>query len=125
MNRLFQDRARIVAVVVAALSLVATGSFAAEDFDVDKAIATAKTPADHEAIAAYYDKEAAEAQAKADSHSKMGEDYKKLGGAATEKVHLELHCDRLAKSYARAAKEAKALAAAHRAMAKQAEQQPK
>jgi hypothetical protein len=50
--------------VFAALSLAATRSFAAEDFDVDKAIVTAKTPADHEAIAAYYEKEAAEAQAK-------------------------------------------------------------
>ena len=125
MNRLTQNRAAIVAVVVAALSLVATRSFAAEDFDIDKAIATAKTAADHEAIAAYYDKEAAEAQAKADSHAKMGEDYKKLGGAATEKVHLEQHCESLSKSYAGAAKEAKALAAAHRVMAKQAEQQKK
>jgi hypothetical protein len=35
----------------------------AEDFDVDKAISTANTAADHEAIPAYFDKEAAEAQA--------------------------------------------------------------
>jgi hypothetical protein len=109
--------------VFAALSLAAARSFAAEDFDVDKAIATAKTAADHEAIAAYFDKEAAEAQAKVESHSKMGEDYKKLGGAAIEKLHIEQHCERLTKSYARAADEAKALAAAHREMAKQAEKQ--
>jgi hypothetical protein len=113
----------LVALVLAALSLAATRSFAAEDFDVDKAIATAKTPADHEVIAAYYDKEAAEAQAKADSHSKMGEDYKKAGSALVAKLHIEQHCERLAKSYATAADEAKALAAAHRAMAKQAEKQ--
>lgn len=113
----------LVALVFAALSLAAARSFAAEDFDVDKAIATAKTAADHEAIAAYFDKEAAEAQAKVESHSKMGEDYKKLGGAAIEKLHIEQHCERLTKSYARAADEAKALAAAHREMAKQAEKQ--
>ena len=65
----------------------------------------------------------AEAQAKVDSHSKMGEDYKKLGGASVAKLYIEQHCDRLTKSYARAAEEAKALAAAHREMAKQAGKQ--
>ncbi len=119
----FQRRIGLVVLVFAALSLAATRSFAAEDFDVDKAIATAKTPADHEAIAAYYDKEAAEAQAKAESHSKMGEEYKKASGHLTEKLHIDQHCERLTKSYARAADEAKALAAAHREMAKQAEKQ--
>jgi hypothetical protein len=63
------------------LSLAASHALGADDFDVDKAIAAAKTAADHEAIAAYFDKEAAEAQAKADNHAKMEEAYKKLGGA--------------------------------------------
>src|SRR5262245_20772260 len=36
-----------------------------EKFDLEKAITSAKTPADHEAIAAYYDKESTTAKAKA------------------------------------------------------------
>jgi len=52
MNRL-QRYVGLVALVFVALSLAATRSFAAENFDVNQAIATAKTPADHEAIAAY------------------------------------------------------------------------
>jgi hypothetical protein len=122
----FQRRAGFTVLVFAALSLLlATRGFAAEDFDVDKAIATAKTAADHEAIAAYFDKEAAEAQAKVDSHAKMGDAYKTLGGALIEKQHLDQHCERFTGSYARAAKEAKTLGAAHRAMAKQAEKEKK
>ncbi|HSD09713.1 MAG TPA: hypothetical protein VLF14_01925 [Candidatus Binatia bacterium] len=97
----------------------------AEDFDIDKAIAAAKTPADHEAIAAYYDKEAAESQAKSNSHAKMGAAYKNLGGSAIGKWHLDEHCDRLEKDFARAAEEAKRLAAAHREMAKQAGKETK
>lgn len=104
----------------ALLAFAVTRSVAAEDFAVDKAIATAKSAADHEAIATYFDSEAAEAQAKVDGHSKMGEEYKHRGGVVIQKWHLDQHCDGFTKSYARAAKEAKALAAAHRAMAKEA-----
>jgi hypothetical protein len=103
----------------ALLSIAGTRILAAEDFDLDKAIATAKTPTDHEAIAAYFDKEAAEAQAKADNHAKMEEAYKKLGAALVEKQHLDEHCDKLSAGYAQAAKENRALAKAHRDMATQ------
>jgi hypothetical protein len=66
----------VVFALGAALSLAGTRILAAEDFDLDKPIATEKTPADHQAIAAYFDKEAAEAEAKADNHAKMEDAYK-------------------------------------------------
>ena len=81
-------------------------------------ISSAKTPADHEAIAAYYDGEAKEAQQKADEHRKMGEAYKKGGGALAGKTHFHEHCEALVRSYTAEAKEYESLAAAHRQMAK-------
>jgi len=92
----------------------------ADDTDIEKMIATAKTPADHEAIATYYDKQAADAKAKAELHRKMGEDYKKEPGGVSSKTHFHQHCESLAKSYASAAKDYSAMAAAHRGMAKKA-----
>lgn len=122
----FQRQLSLATLILgAALMLAATPTVAAEDFDVDTAIATAKTPADHEAIAAYFDKEAAEAQAKVDNHAKMGAAYKKVGGALIAKQHLDRHCDGFTAGYAKAAKEAKALAAGHREMAKRAEKAAK
>ena len=87
---------------------------------IEEKIAAANTPADHEAIAAYYDGEAKEAQDKADEHKKMGEAYKKGGGSYANKTHFHEHCEALARNYAADAKEYRALAAAHRDMAKKA-----
>jgi len=88
--------------------------------DIDEMIATMKTPADHEAIAVYFDKQAADAKAKAEEHRKMGEAYKKGGGALAAKTHFHEHCEALVRSYTAEAKEYEALAASHRDMAKAA-----
>jgi hypothetical protein len=84
--------------------------------DVDHRIATAKTPADHRALAEYYDREAATAKANAEMHRKMGAEYRKMGGAAS-KAQLPEHCEGLVKVYESAAKDFEALARAHRQMA--------
>lgn len=91
---------------------------AADDADIEAKIAAAKTPADHEAIAAYYEGQAADLRAKVATHNKMGADYKKL--PHNNKVHFDQHCTSLARDYTAAAKEYDALAKAHHAMAKQA-----
>jgi hypothetical protein len=96
------------------------GVRAGEKVDIEKKIAEAKTPADHEAIAAYFDKEAKHARAAAKYHSEMGESYKKMGGALIEKQHADKHCDAITAGYEAIAKENEDLAAAHRAMAKAA-----
>jgi len=88
--------------------------------DIGDRIAAARTAADHEEIAKWYDDQAQTAEAKAAEHKKMGEAYKKGGGAFAHKTHFHEHCETLAKSYTAEAKEYRALAAAHRQMAKAA-----
>jgi hypothetical protein len=89
--------------------------------DLTTKIASAKTAADHEAIATYYDAAAKEAKQRADEHAKMGEAYKKLGGALVGKLQLDKHCASLVKSAQSEAAEYESLAQAHREMAKTAQ----
>jgi hypothetical protein len=105
-----------VALVVAIAPLQAR---AGGKMDIDKRIATAKTAADHEAIAAYFDTQAAAAKAEAEAHAAMRAAYEKAGGALIGKLHLDQHCDKIEASYEDVAKENAALAEAHRAMAKE------
>jgi hypothetical protein len=102
--------------VTAALAAPAYRVCAADDADIDAKIMSAKTAADHEAIAAYYTGQATEARAKAASHQKMGAEYKKLPHSA--KAGLDRHCASLATDYTAAAKQYDALAKAHQDMAK-------
>lgn len=75
-------------------------------------IAKAKTPADHEKIAAYYRAEAARLKQDAEVHRADAGIYGKGQGA--------LHCTNLAKLDDQAAKEAEALATMHENMGKAA-----
>jgi len=93
-------------------------AIAAGESDIEAKIAAAKTPADHDAIAAYYEQQAADARTKIDEHKKMAADYKKM--PHNSKVHFDQHCAALSRDYASAAKEYDALAKAHHQMAKQA-----
>lgn len=103
------------------LALAPFQARAGSEMSIDEQIATAKTAADHEAIAAYFDKQAAAAKAEAKAHSTMAEAYKKVGGAAIGKLHLDQHCDKIEASYEAVARENEDLAKAHRAMAKELE----
>ncbi len=89
------------------------------DANLDQSIAAAKTPAEHEAIAAYYDKEAADAEAKAKLHHAMHHRYEDFKMKPADMAH---HCDELAKYFERVADQDKALAKEHREMAKKAAQ---
>jgi hypothetical protein len=60
-------------------------------------ITSAKTPADHKAIAAYYDTEAAENEKKSRLHERNKNMYSKADFSA--------HCDALVEAYQNAAKE--------------------
>jgi hypothetical protein len=91
---------------------------AEEGHDIDQMISTAKTPMDHEAIAAYYDKEAKEASQKQAEHLKMAEMYKK--NPSLIKSNFGFHCDLIAANYGKTAKEYEDLAKLHREMAKAA-----
>jgi hypothetical protein len=99
------------------------GAQEAAKFDLEKAITGAKTPADHEAIASYYDKEATTAKAKAEEHRRLAEVYRTLAVSARGQLQpMENHCQQLAQIYESAAADNAALATAHRQMAQDAAQ---
>jgi hypothetical protein len=109
----------IVAVLVAigALGYAPRGS-AQEGKSIDQMVTEAKTPADHEAIAVYYDKEAQVAHQKQVEHKKLADLYDvtpKLKGGTMSK-----HCSDAAKKYEGIAKDYEALAKVHREMTKTA-----
>jgi hypothetical protein len=108
----------VVFMIIGALGYSPVGS-AEEGKSVEQMITEAKTPADHEAIAAYYEKEAQAAHAKHAEHQRMEEFYKK--NPALNKSGFGAHCDIIAANYDKTAKEYEALAKLHRDMAKSAQ----
>lgn len=87
-------------------------------------IENAKTRQEHEKIAAYYRRQAEQAQAKVTDHEKMAEDYKK--NPATH-LHMKYpdpleYCRTLVRIYGDEAKQYTALAEYHEKMAKDAAQ---
>ena len=103
------------------LAMPAYRAVGAQDADIDKMIASAKTAADHQAIADYYKQQAKEAQEQADKHKKMAQEYgmASIGRQAT-KTHFHQHCEALVRDYESAAKEYNDLAKMHEEMAKAA-----
>ena len=116
MNRRMMIGAFACALAISGLVLTPTVGRAGDD--IEQKIAAAKTAADHEAIAAHFDKEAKAADAKAKYHAEMGAAYRKVGGALIEKQHADQHCDALKAAYESIAKQNAALAEGHRAQAK-------
>ena len=107
------------------MMVLAAGTFgylsvgtAEEGTNLEQMITNAKTAADHEAIAAYYEKDAQAAHAKHAEHQKMGEWYKK--NPTVNKSGFSTHCDIIAANDNKTAKEYEALAKLHRDMAKSA-----
>lgn len=83
------------------------------------AIASAKTPEEHRAIADAYATEAENLRAHAMAHRHMDSSYNEPG-YLSQKLGLPRHCRALVQSYEAAAKDADALAKAHREMAEAA-----
>lgn len=114
-----------IAAVVAVLMVIALGFISLRPVVADEhvthmehMITQAKVPADHEALAALYDKEAQEARQKQAEHLKMKEWYEK--NPALNKTRFSFHCQQIALKYEEMAKEDEALAKMHRDMAKAA-----
>jgi hypothetical protein len=108
----------VALLAVGALAYLPFGS-AQEEKNIDQMIATAKTPADHEAIATYYEKEAQEARQKEAQHKEFSKSYSTIPVLKT-KGSAVAHCDAIAKKYADIAKDNEALAKMHKEMAKSA-----
>ncbi|SRR6266849_2511672 len=117
--------AGLVLLAAVSLPIVRAGAQQAvvTDDNLDQMIANAKTPADHEAIAAFYDQEAAAAEEKAKLHHSNHKTYEKYPPFRGLKAapNMAYHCDALGRYFQEAADQDKALAAGHREMAKKAE----
>jgi hypothetical protein len=80
------------------------------DANVDAALASAKTPEEHAALAAYFTSKAEAAMANAEKHEQMA---KSFGGSKS----MAQHCANLASDYRKQAKEYTALAKAQNQLA--------
>ena len=92
-------------------------STAEEGTNIEQRITQAQTPADHEALAAYYDKEAQAAHQKQAEYLQFSKSYSTLPTLQT-KTGAVAHCNTIAKGYEELAEEYEALAKIHRDMAK-------
>ena len=92
--------------------------------EVNALIATAKTPADHLRLARHYKGEADRYDAEAKDHAEMAATYRRRPTASEIKrpgaADTAAHCQRVSEELTRAAAEARELASAHDAMAKEA-----
>ena len=88
------------------------------DDNLDQMIASAKTPAEHDAIAAFYEQQAADAKKKAELHRNTADTYRKL--KISKPVDMAEMCDGIAAMWDKIAADNSRLAKAHREMAKQA-----
>lgn len=109
---------KLMAVAFVALMpvLLNTGNALAQgSADLERKVMAAKTPADHEAIAAEYDKQAEAASKAAQSHRNLAKFYHGNPVGRGEGTHgTASHCERIAKNFEASAASLKDLAAAHR-----------
>lgn len=103
-----------------AFSLSFGHAFSAEPSpSIANEVATAKSRADHEQIASYYEQEAKAARAKSDEHRQLAAQYKKPGYGNAAPILVQ-HCNYIAAKYRQAAAESLKLAKLHRELAAKA-----
>jgi hypothetical protein len=110
---------RFVSIVSAgALAMMLSGGAYAADAGVTAAqIEAAKTPADHEAVAAAFEQEATRLEKLVKEHEKMADAYRPAGSKKhIASASMRAHCLSLAKKYGEAARENRDMAKEHRAM---------
>jgi hypothetical protein len=88
---------------------------AARSPDILRMVVDAKTPDDHEAIASYYEKQAAKNEAEASFHRRLAETYRRFHN--TYKNDMAPHCEIVADNYMKIAAEDSELAKEHRKLA--------
>jgi hypothetical protein len=109
----------VVVSAIMALGYLSIGS-AEEGQNIEQMLAEAKTPADHEAIAAFYAKEAEAAHKKQAEHQKMQDLYAATPALKTKSTTALDHCADLVKKYKEIAEDYQDLAKLHKGMAKPA-----
>jgi hypothetical protein len=88
--------------------------------DMAEMVKNAKTAADHEALAAQYDKAAADAKEQAAMHRQMAQSYKSNLGRGTGASAMPQHCANLSRSFEQEAAMYQKMAATEREEAKKA-----
>ena len=112
--------AGLVLLAAASLPTIRAGAqpAAVTDDNLDQMITSAKAPADHEAIAAFYEQQAADAKKKAALHRNTADTYRKLN--ISKPVDMAHMCDGIAAMWDKIAADNLKLAKAHHHMAKAA-----
>lgn len=120
-----------VGIVVVAFALGGQSHYspalAAEDQNVVQMIPEAKTPADHKAIADFYQAESMKLQREAEQHAALAQTLSSEAGgqnpSASHHYERAEHCRKFADSLSNAAQEAQSLAKIHESLAQSAERQ--
>jgi hypothetical protein len=113
--------------VLPVYSVAAESTPALNKKELKALVVTAKTPAEHRTIAAYYRQRAQALSNKSAEHSAMAEQFAKGPSTVESKHGISFglgasHCRHFVKEYDEQAKEAATLAAYHEEMATKAEQ---
>jgi hypothetical protein len=105
-------------------SVLSPFTSAAEDFDIDSAVQSAKTRSDHEAVAKYYEDVAKEAQVKIQEQQLLLEEYESKGYLYGRNAEdMKSRASAALRKYEKAAQANSKEAASHRQMAAQLEDQ--
>jgi hypothetical protein len=112
-NRRFTLTLTVVAVLGIMMCVSLPEGLAGEGESIVEKVRDAKTPADHQAIAAFFEKEAQAAQQEATLHGQLQDTY----AERPEMAMMVSHCEMLVKHYQEIAKELKTMAEMHEKMA--------
>jgi hypothetical protein len=88
--------------------------------EITQRIATAQIRADHESLATYFTREAAQAREVAALHRKMAKSYQSRPSGERGSASMVAHCNALAQGYENSVSMYEDMAASHRQMAAQA-----
>ena len=121
MNVNLKSSRRIASLLL--LSVILTGCASAPNVpppDLQQRIEGARTRSDHQALASYYDQQAAAARTSAAEHRKMGSSYAGNYAGGRGGASMAAHCNNIVRSQESLAVQYEGMAAGHRQLAEQA-----
>ena len=121
MNAQLRSSRRFASVLL--LGAVLAGSVAAQTLpstELLQRVEAARSQGDYEALATYYDQQAAASRGIAAEHRKMVKSYQGMIAGGRGAASMPAHCNAIASKNDGLAKDYEAMAAAYRQMAKQA-----
>lgn len=112
---------RFILIGLASLGLLAGCTTAPTLTDIPAALASAKTPEDHQRLAAFFEDKAKSYDAEAVQHDRWADQYLAgagTGGRADRGSAMAAHCRQLPDQFRQSAEQARVLASAHREIAR-------